>query len=75
MYDNLSKKQIKFEEIKNIFKESDSKSILLSTEYVNNTTPIKILCGECGNIFEKTPKQIKRKNHIICNSCQKKETR
>ena len=73
MYDNLSKKQIKFEEIKNIFKESDSKSILLSTEYVNNTTPIKILCGECGNIFEKTPKQIKRKNHIICNSCQKKK--
>lgn len=44
---------------------------LLSTEYINTLTPLKIQC-ECGKIFERPLKTIRRKTAICkCDKCTK----
>ena len=39
------------------------------SEYINNDTPIKIICSNCGNVFFQSPK-----NHLyscLCDNCEK----
>ena len=45
-------------------KHGDKYDYSLVTEYVNGTTPVKIICKTCGRIFEQKPKL-----HIMGNGC------
>ncbi len=51
-----------------IEKESDSGCKLLSEEYKNSTTKLKIMC-KCGDSFEATFTKFKDRNKRQCNSC------
>lgn len=51
-----------------INKISDSACILLSNEYVDNKTPLDIMCG-CGRVFQSSITNIKVKKVPQCNFC------
>lgn len=57
--------------------ESNSGCRLLSTEYINNSEPLKIQC-KCGNVFEKPFAKLKdrKETHCInCKLCKRKPSR
>ena len=58
------------EEIKEIIEKEGCK--LLSTEYVNNKTPLLIQCA-CGEVFEKTFTNFKNQKQKQCPKCSNKE--
>lgn len=45
---------------------------LLSTNYVNNTTPLEFQCNLCGNIFTKDWSHLQRQKYFTCPSCSQK---
>ena len=51
-----------------IFELSNGTTELLSTEYVNSGTPLKLKCGKCGKIFERDFEHINR-GRIWCEKC------
>ena len=53
-----------------IFQNSSGKCELLSEEYINKKTPLKIRCS-CGNIFERKWENI-NKDFIQCKNCTNK---
>ena len=63
-------KRWKYEEVKN-FIEENSKCKLLSEEYKNVDTKLKLKCS-CGNEFETTFDKFKSRNKRQCNECSKK---
>ena len=65
----MAKKTI--EEVREfIFKNSNGECELLSKEYENKKTPLKIRC-RCGNIFERKWENL-NKNFIQCKDCTNK---
>lgn len=62
----MAKKTI--EEVREfIFNNSNGKCELLSEEYVNKKTPLKIKCG-CGNVFERKWENL-NKDFVQCKEC------
>lgn len=45
---------------------------LISTQYVNNRTPLRFKCLLCGNEFERTMTQVRENQRYCCFSCMKK---
>lgn len=41
---------------------------LLSTEYINNRTPLLLKCNCCGEVFKRDFGHIQRKR-FLCNEC------
>ena len=61
--------RLSYEEVKYFIEfSSDSGCELLSKEYVNNISKLKIKC-KCGNIFSVTLNDFKNKNKRQCNDC------
>lgn len=61
--------KLDFNTIKNFIEiESDSGCVLLSEEYFNDRTKLKIKC-ECGNEFEASFNKFKHRNKYTCNDC------
>ncbi len=65
----LQIKRYTFNEVKEII-ESNSNCKLLSNEYKNSSTKLKLLC-KCGNEFEATFEKFLRRNKRQCNECGK----
>ena len=63
-------KRWKYEEVKS-FIETNSKCKLISIEYKNIDSKLKIQC-ECGEIFKTTFDKFKSRNKRQCNECGKK---
>ena len=55
-----------YEEVKKYIESKNCK--LISTEYINNKTPLLIQCS-CGNIFEERFDTFKSSNRSKCNEC------
>lgn len=54
--------------IKNFLKEIDSKSELLSDEYIDNSKPLKFKCC-CGTEFNRCFSNIQQRKSCQCISC------
>lgn len=64
--------RLTYEYVKNYIEiESSSGCKLLSKEYINNQSYLKLLC-ECGNRFETSFSQFKNRNKQCCNECSSK---
>lgn len=68
-------KKLTIEEIQNFIKEKDINNdcVLLSTKYVNSTTPLLLQCNRCGQTFERDWAHLKR-GRFMCTSCATKNT-
>lgn len=71
----LMPKKLTLEDVKAYIVEHDVNHHceLLSTEYVNVTTPLRFKCNLCGEIFEKDFMHLKRRDVFCCQKCSKKE--
>lgn len=68
----MSKKKT-LDEIKRIIYEKSNYEVeVISEEYVDNKTPLKIRC-KCGNIFERNYSHIIGRNSFYCADCSHKE--
>lgn len=63
-------KKLEYKDVKKYIEEN-SNCILLSTEYINVRTKLKLKCS-CGDVFENTFSDIKKKEIIQCKKCAKK---
>ena len=48
---------------------------LLSTQYQNYHTPLKLKCNRCGKEFERTPAQLKQKVFPCYDCCKKSQNK
>lgn len=66
-------KKATFEDVKKFLKENDinNECTLLSTEYINSSTPLELKCNLCGRIFERDFSHIKR-GRFKCPDCGRK---
>lgn len=66
-------KKLTLNDIKKFIEENDieHQCILLSTEYINSTTPLKFRC-KCGEEFERDYSHLKRKRFTCLKCAQKK---
>lgn len=62
-------KKLTIEDVKNFIKDSGCK--LLSTEYKESKSPLKIQCS-CGKIFNRNFTTLKNAKRIMCKSCSMK---
>lgn len=60
-------RKLTYNEVKN-YVENTSDCTLLSTEYINYKSPIKLRCA-CNNLFETTFRGFKHDNKRQCNEC------
>lgn len=66
-------KKLTYEEVKNFIEgEEGNGCILLTEEYINSQTKMKIQC-KCGNIFFKNFNKFKHGNEKRCNGCAGKK--
>lgn len=66
-------KRLTYNEVKAYIEEdSGGDCILLSTEYVNDTTPLLLQC-KCGNTFTRPLRKLKARHSYICKKCSKKK--
>lgn len=65
------RKRKTIEEVNQFLQDIDSESILLETQYINNSTPLKFMC-KCGNIFYKNFTNIQQRKSCMCGSCARK---
>lgn len=63
-------KKLSLQDVKNFLKENDveNKCTLLSTEYINSSTPLLFRCNLCGKTFERDWNHVRRKR-FTCTSC------
>ena len=69
--DNIikGKQKTPYQEVKEFIEGEEGNGCkLLSTEYVNNSTKLKIRCA-CGEIFEKSFQNFKQRNQRRCPKC------
>ena len=59
--------KLKYEDVYDYFLKNDT--LLLSDKYVNNNKVLKLLCLNCGNIFEKSLNKFKEGQS--CPICKK----
>ena len=64
--------KLSIEYVRNFLKEINSPSELLSTEYINNHSPLIFKCN-CGKIFKKRFDMIGMRKTCLCNSCGRKQ--
>lgn len=64
-------KKLSYEYIKTYI-EKDNNFELISNEYTNNSTKIKLKCS-CGNIFETSFNQFKKQKNKYCKKCNIKK--
>ena len=57
--------------IKKFLKDNNANLELLSTEYMDNSTPLKLKC-RCGNIFYRPLARVKDKKLFLCEKCGRK---
>ena len=65
------KNKLTIEYIRDKLKELNPNIKLVSTEYINNRTPLKLIC-ECGREFEKRWDNIQRSGYCCCRNCSSK---
>ena len=59
--------KLKYEDVYDYFLKNDT--LLLSDKYVNNNKVLKLLCLNCGNIFEKSLNKFKEgQSASSCNT-------
>lgn len=66
-------KRLTIEYIKQEIAKINPKAIVLSTEYINNRTPLNIVCSDCGKVFQKTWDTIHVRKTCKCRSCTRKD--
>lgn len=68
-------KRLTLEEIKEtlLAMDTEHKCSLLSTKYVNSTTPLKFRCNLCGSIFYRDYAHLRR-GRFTCPNCSAKKT-
>ena len=65
-------KKLTYNEVKAYIEEdSGGKCKLLSTEYINDKTPLLLQC-KCGNTFTRPFRKLKTRHSYICKECNKK---
>ena len=66
-------KKLTIEDVKIFLKENDTncECTLLSSEYINNTTPLKLKCNLCGEIYYRDYAHLKR-GRYKCSNCSNK---
>jgi very-short-patch-repair endonuclease len=65
---SIMPKKLTYEDVKKYIESSGC--VLISEEYINTVTPIKIKCS-CGVVFDKAMKIIRNSGLCMCNSCVK----
>ncbi len=65
--------KFKYEDVKK-FVEENSECILISNEYKNNSSPLKMYCG-CGDEFSVSFAKFKDRNKRQCNNCSNLQRR
>lgn len=66
----MNKNKLSFDFIRNFIKENNC--LLISKEYKNVDTPLKIQCS-CGCVFNSTFSNFKKKKFKCCSNCRKKD--
>ena len=67
-------KKLTYEYVKNYIEiESGSGCKLVSDEYTNNCTPLKLICPSCNNEFTTTFSTFRFKKKYMCNKCKKEQ--
>lgn len=68
-------KRFTLEDIKNYIKtyDKDNECTLLSTEYINSSTPLKFKCNLCGEEFKRDFAHLKR-GRFTCSNCAIKKS-
>lgn len=61
-------------DIKNFCEKYDlnKDATLLSTEYINNRTPLLFKCNRCGIVFKRTFSNLQTRKIFYCSNCSKK---
>lgn len=66
------KSNLSIEDIRKFILENDKDKLcsLVSNEYINNTTPLKLKCNKCGTIFERDYQHLSRNGgRFQCPKC------